>query len=180
MEEIIRHVYKDTYRALQVMEKYNAYTIHPFGRGSLTTDGVQYSGVTTGSTGTTDWKTVDSAATIRPIAPTDDTDDMDELELGLTAEFKNSSVTTGKTTLGYVWQIKDDTETTWTNLHTTKSVASTHTTWTARTLSGRITPAAGYNKLPFNIRLRMMNKKASHGLARIKNSSYVKVMSKVS
>lgn len=154
------------------------YVAHLVG-GALTTAGVQYGTLTTQSTG------ISSAAMKTCLATTISWPGLegcyiDELEAGLTVEFAATAV--AATTMGYIWEMKDQGETTWTAItavETTK--ASSVATYTARTVSGyRLyrsgTLAAGYNKLPINLRCRFFAKNAAaKGKMRVRNSSYVAI-----
>ncbi len=179
LEGMVQKLYDDTLRASRVMEKYAEYTVHPFARGSLTTSGVQYTNVTSGSTASSaSYFIVDAAATVSPVAAGRDADDLDEIELGLTAEFKKDTTAAAASSLGYQWQIKGNANTTWTALCSTKQIVAT-TAFVARTLSGYFTNSGtNYKTLPVDIRLVMMNKTKGSGLARIKSSSYVKIKAK--
>ena len=179
LEGMIQKLYDDTLRALRVMEKYAEYTVHPFARGGLTTSGVQYTNVTSGSTASSaSYFIVDAAATVSPIAAGRDADDLDEIELGLTAEFRKDTTAAAGSTIGYKWQIKGNANTTWTDLSTTKSLVAT-TAFVERTLSGYFTTTGtNYKTLPIDIRLVMLNKTAGNAVARIKSSSYVKIKAK--
>lgn len=149
--------------------------------GNLTTLGSQYNTFTTQSTGiTSNTSALKTAFSSTINFPGLEGLYIDEFEAGLTVEFKSTAV--AATTVGYLWQMKNSTGSTWTNItavETTKG--STTTTPTARTVSGyRLyrdsSLSTGYNKLPINLRLRFFAKSAaSAAKIRVKNSSYVAV-----
>ena len=176
-EEILQHNYNDSHRVFKNIIQNMAYTIHPFGRGDLTTNGVQYSSITTGSTGITSKSTAAVGVTIANTTlsiPGFDNHYLDEIEFGLTQALAS---TNGTSTCGYCWYWKDPDESTWTALMSAYNFRTTKA-WTDRTHSGYGKPATGYNKLPMALKLEAWGKTASMLEIKIKNSSYVKITPK--
>ena len=146
------------------------YVEHPFGKGNLATDGVQYSAEVGVATATTDL-TVESI-TIEPLAP----GDVKEYEFGLTAAFKATTSTTAD--IIYQWQARNK-DGTWVNLHTAATLTNVGTAYTGTTeptQSGRFTATTNLNRVPFDARLIFQCNEASQGYAKVKNSSYTKVI----
>ena len=107
------------------------YTEHPFGKGNLTTDGVQYSSEVGVATATSDLAV--ETVTIEPLAP----GDVKEYEFGLTAAFKATTSTTAD--IIYQWQARNK-DGTYVNLHTAATITNASTTYVATgepTQSGR-------------------------------------------
>lgn len=181
LENILQRVFKNTYRALQVVPKYTEYTVHPWGRGNLTTSGVQYTSVSSGSTlagSSATYFGIDPSATINP-ANADDIDDLDELEMAITFRAMKVSTAAVGSSLGYKLQGKNSSNSTWTDLSSTKQYLMT-TAWVERTLSGYADVSGNVNVIPFNLRLAAINKTLGDAKLRIKNSSYVKIKGKKS
>lgn len=162
----------------RVVENY-PYVAHLVG-GALTTAGVQYGTESTQSTGATSKSTAIKTNLSSTLNwPGLEGKYIDEAEFGLTVAFKSTAV--AATTIGYVWQIKSQGETTWTNISAVETTkGSTVAAYTERTVSGyRLyrdgSLAAGYNRLPLNIRLRFFSKGASAGKIKVKSSSYIAI-----
>ena len=157
-----------------------AYVAHLVG-GALTTAGTQYTSYTTQSTGLTS----NSSALKTVLSSTINFPGLeglyiDELEAGLTIEELSTAV--AATTFGYVWQMKNSTGSSWTNITAVKTAkGSTTTTPLSQTVSGvRLhrdsSLSTGYNKLPINLRLRFFAKSAAaKAKVRVKSSSYVAI-----
>lgn len=149
--------------------------------GKPTSNGVvysPYSSWTTGSSKSSNIVTV-GGSTYTVAWPGLDGFYVDELEVGLTFDAIRS---TGKTTVGYSWQIKNDDETNWTSMTTWGKILAVPTTNTvaSRTVShNKVTTGSGYNKLPLELRLRAYSESAG-SKARIKSSSYVAIKAKKS
>jgi len=148
--------------------------------GNLTTNGIQYSSITTGSTSISTKSSNYTTVLGTTISwPGLDGEYIDELEFGLTWEHQSSV-----STCGFIWQMKNATGSTWENIMAAPiAYKSTAYGSQPRTVSGYRTRrdasmSAGYNRLPFNLRLRGYNKTANKMYARVKNSSYVKIKAK--
>lgn len=178
-----------------------SYTVHAFGKGSMTTStdpGTQY-GTSGVSTSTDTWKVIET----KNIAPwglnssqasgrrTNDLDIL-EVEFVLTAGLKHTSTTaTAKVT--YAWQAQsvyvNSTEN-WVWLTPTSSgltMAPGGSSWeTDASLSGYFTTTTYFDKVPMTVRLLMLSgggstsgDSATGAYARPKSSSYVKVLYRV-
>lgn len=140
--------------------------LHPFGKGTLTTDGVQY--CTEKVTSTDDYETVEEVTmTVPQSSP------LEEIEFGLTAGFRSSS--TAENVL-YKWQIKDTSETSYDTLVaettlTTPGVTSLERTWSGRKGAGTYFTATK----SFNVRLQIKSGSAGGETAKgkTKSSSYI-------
>ncbi len=178
-EKVIVNSYAQGEQALKLLMGNYPHVVHPFGKGLLTTSGVQYSTASTGSTGITTNSSaqnivVSSTISLPGFGSTQPAS-VNEIEFGLTAEMK---ATTAGTTLKFLWDVKNATASAWTALHAINTYVTTGAnTYYPKTYSGYATVPT---KVPFNIRLRMWNKKASVGTFRVKNSSYIRIKSKLS
>ena len=137
--------------------------------GALTEDGIQYSAeVTTGDAG------VDVAVLSKLVDPGLEGDIL-WVEFGLTAEFKALNATAD---LIWKWQARNK-DGTWVDLHPAVTETDIGTTYKSRTRSGYFEPETNFNHVPFDIRLILQCNEAAQGRARVKNSSYVRVIYKV-
>jgi len=158
-----------------VMPKVHEYTTHPFGGGTLTLDGVQYSNIYNSSVASNFTPTNGGAFNIIDMTYPGGRGVFRELEVGLSAEFQANATTL----MQYRWEGRNlaPLAAAWASL-TANIEANVTTGWTANlgTYSGRIAPVAGFNSVPFEIRLQFKTNHADMGLARIKNSSYVRAL----
>ncbi len=139
---------------------------HPFGKGNLTSDGIQWTDEKDTTTADVDMEV--EYVTIRPPA----LGDLLEVEFVLTAVFR--SVTSSTADMVYKWQARNKGGT-WVDLHTAVTKTNIGATYVEETRSGRFKPAANFNALPFEVRLVLQCNETNEGRARIKNSSYVRV-----
>jgi len=138
--------------------------------GALTEDGIQYSTeVTTGDAG------VDVDVLTKVVDPGLEGDIL-WVEFGLTAEFKAVSSSTAD--LIWKWQARNK-DGTWVDLHPAVTETDIGTTYESRTRSGYFEPETNFNRVPFDIRLIFQCNEANEGRAKVKNSSYVRVIYKV-
>ena len=167
-----------------------SYIVHAFGRGTLTTTGVQYgsSGI---STSTDTWKVVETK-TIQPmVRGIGALGTILELEFSLTTGSVHESTSAGGV-VQYNWQAKNISDTStedWQWLLPTSSGHSTAvgSTEVFTTYSGYMTVAThSLDEVPFQIRLLVMGGagstsggSATGSQARAKNSTYVKVLYRV-
>lgn len=141
--------------------------------GDLTADGVQWSPEITsgGANVLTDVFTrlIDPALQGRILL----------VEFGLTAWFRQIGATGNPTNLRWQWQVRNPGGT-WVNLHpeVTEPSSEADTTY-ERTRSGFATVVADFNNVPFELRLQFRTSVAGAGRARVKNSSYVRVVYRV-
>ncbi len=140
---------------------------YPFGRGDLTADGIQWSAEVDTTTPDTDVE-VERVA-IKPPA----LGGMLEVEFGLTAAFR--AVSSATADLTYKWQARN-LGGTWVDLHPAVTKADIGSGYIEETRSGRCKTVAGFDAIPFEVRLVIRSNEAGEGRARVKNSSYVRVV----
>ena len=140
---------------------------HPFAKGDLSSDGVQWSAEKT--TTTDDYESVEEV-TINPPA----LGAVIEFEFGLTCAVKSSS--TLESVL-FKWQARNKGGT-WVDLHSAVTYAADASAYKEYTYSGRFQPVADFNTVPFDIRLAIKSGAAGgeSAVGKTKNSSYVKVV----
>ncbi len=143
------------------------HTEYPFGKGGLTADGVQWSGEVTTTTAGSDVEV--ECVTIKPPA----LGELIEVEFGLTAAFR--AVSSATADLTYKWQARNKGGT-WVDLHSAVTKADIGTTYIEETRSGRCALTGDFYSLPFEVRLVIQCDEANEGRARVKNSSYVRVV----
>ena len=143
------------------------HTEYPFAKGDLTADGVQWSSEVDTTTADTDVEV--ESVTVQPPA----LGALVEVEFGLTAAFR--AVSSGTADLIYKWQARNKGGT-WVDLHSAVTKTDIGTTYVEETRSGRFLPVANFNSLPFEVRLIIQCNEANEGRAKVKNSSYVKVV----
>ena len=140
---------------------------HPFARGNLASDGVQWSAEKT--TRTDDYETVEEVTVSPPALGA-----VIEFEFGLTCAVKSSGATESAL---FKWQARNKGGT-WVDLHSEVTYAADASTYKEYTYSGRFKPVANFNTVPFDIRLMIKSGSASgeNAVGKTKNSSYVKVV----
>ena len=138
--------------------------------GVLTEDGIQYSAeVTTGDAN------VDVDVLAKVVDPGLEGDIL-WVEFGLTAEFK--AVSSATADLIWKWQARNK-DGNWVDLHPSVTETDIGATYKSRTRSGYFEPETNFNRAPFDIRLILQCNEANQGRAKVKNSSYVRVIYKV-
>jgi hypothetical protein len=65
------------------------------------------------------------------------------------------------------------------DLHSAITETDIGTTYKSRTRSGYFTPEANFQNVPFEVRLILQCNELNEGRARVKNSSYVRVVYRV-
>ena len=140
---------------------------HPFARGNLTSDGVQWSAEKT--TATDNYEVVEQV-TVNPPA----LGAVIEFEFGLTCAVKSSGATES---VLFKWQARNKGGT-WVDLHSEVTYAADASTYKEYTYSGRFQPVANFNAVPFEIQLLIKSGAAGgeNAVGKTKNSSYVKVI----
>lgn len=140
---------------------------HPFAKGNLTSDGVQWSAEKT--TSTEDYETVEQV-TVNPPA----LGAVIEIEFGLTCAVKSSGNTEA---VLFKWQGRNRGGS-WVDLHGAVTYAADASTYREYTYSGRFNPAANFNSLPFELRLVIKSGGAGgeNAIGKTKNSSYARVV----
>ena len=150
---------------------------YPFGKGPLTTTGVQYSTAVT-SSGVTP-KIVESV-TIDEIGVTGGPGGRGtiiEVEFGITWGQKSSS--TVKKPIGLI-SARDKDNATWVPLMTAQINATAGTTEEFWTFSGIFKPATTFTKVPFDVKVEVYSEHADeNAIGRVKNSSYIRVIYKI-
>ena len=140
---------------------------HPFARGNLTSDGVQWSDEHT--TATDDYEEVESVAISPPALG-----DVLEFEFGLTCAVKSSGATE---TVLFKWQARNRSGT-WVDLHSEVTYSADASAYKEYTYSGYFKPVTNFNNVPFDVRLAIKSGGAGgeNAVGKTKSSSYVKVI----
>jgi hypothetical protein len=140
---------------------------HPFARGGLTADGVQWSDEHT--TSTDDYEEVESI-TINPPA----LGVVLEYEFGLTCAVKSSGASES---VLFKWQARNQGGT-WVDLNSEVTYTADASTYKEYTYSGRFKPVADFNTIPFDVRLVIKSGSpgVENAVGKTKGSSYVKVV----
>ncbi len=138
--------------------------------GVLTEDGIQYSPEIT--TGAADTDVTVLSKLINPVLE----GGILLVEFGLTTDFKAVSSTTAD--LIWKWQARNK-DGTWVDLHSAVTETDIGTTYQSRTRSGYFTPEANFQNVPFEVRLILQCNELDEGKARVKGSSYVRVIYRV-
>lgn len=141
------------------------HTEHPFAKGNLTSDGVQWSAEKDTTTADVDVEV--ESVTIKPPA----LGAMIEVEFGLTAAFR--AVSSATADLTYKWQARNKGGT-WVDLHSAVTKTDIGTTYVEETRSGIFKTVADFEAVPLEARLVIQCNEADEGRARIKNSSYIR------
>ena len=140
---------------------------HPFAKGNLTSDGIQWSAekTTTGD----DYETVEEITVNPPALGV-----VIEFEFGLTCAVKSSGTTES---VLFKWQARNKGGT-WVDLHNEVTYSADASAYKEYTYSGRFKPVADFNSVPFDIQLVIKSGAAGgeNAAGKIKNSSYVKVI----
>jgi len=140
---------------------------HPFARGNLTSDGVQWSAEKT--TATDDYETVEEVSVNPPTLGA-----IIEFEFGLTCAVKSSGATES---VKFKWQARNKGGT-WVDLHDEVTYPADASAYKEYTYSGRFQPVTNFNAVPFDVRLAIKSGAAGgeNAVGKTKNSSYVKVV----
>ena len=138
--------------------------------GDLTENGVQYAVEVTTVDADTDVTVLSKE--INPVLE----GEIIGVEFGLTAEFKALSSATAD--LIWKWQARNH-DGTWVDLHSAVTETDIGTDYVSRSRSGRFTPVLNFQNVPFDVRLILQCNEADEGKARVKNSSYVRVIYRV-
>ena len=140
---------------------------HPLAKGSLTSDGVQWSAEKT--TTTDDYEAVEEVIVTPPALGV-----VIEFEFGLTCAVKSSGSTES---VKFKWQARNKGGT-WVDLHSEVTYSADASVYKEYTYSGRFKPVANFNTVPFDLRLVIKSGAAGgeNAVGKTKNSSYVKVI----
>lgn len=140
---------------------------HPFAKGNLTTDGIQWSAEKT--TSTDDYETVEEV-TVKPPA----LGAVVEFEFGLTCAVKSTGASEA---VNFKWQARNKGGT-WVDLHGEATYPADASSYQEYTYSGRSQPVTSFNTVPFDLRLVIKSGAAGgeQAVGKTKNSSYVRVI----
>jgi len=140
---------------------------HPFARGKLTSDGVQWGAEKTTTGG--DYEAVEEVAVKPPALGA-----VIEFEFGLTCAVKSSGATESAL---FKWQARNKGGT-WVDLHDEVTYSADASAYKEYTYSGRFKSEANFNSIPFEVRLVIKSGSAGgeNAVGKVKNSSYVKVI----
>jgi hypothetical protein len=140
---------------------------HPFAKGNLTSDGIQWSAEKT--TTTDEYETVEEV-TVNPPA----LGAVVEFEFGLTCAVKSSGATEA---VKFKWQARNKGGS-WVDLHDEVTYPANASSYHEYTYSGRFKPVANFNAIPFDVRLIIKSGTAGgeNAVGKTKNSSYIKVI----
>jgi len=140
---------------------------HPFAKGNLTADGIQWSAEKT--TATDAYETVEEVTVSPPALGA-----VVEFEFGLTGSVKSSGAAEG---MLFKWQARNKGGS-WVDLHTEVTYAANASAWKEYTMSGRFKPLIGFDAVPFDLRLLIKSALAGgeNAVGKTKNSSYVRVI----
>jgi hypothetical protein len=140
---------------------------HPFAKGNLTADGIQWSAEKT--TATDAYESVEEA-TVNPPA----LGAVIEFEFGLTGAVKSGGSTEG---VLFKWQARNKGGT-WVDLHAEITYPANASAYKEYTMSGRFKPVTGFNGVPFDLRLAIKSAAAGgeNAAGKTKSSSYVRVI----
>ncbi len=140
---------------------------HPFAKGNLTADGVQWSAEKT--TSSDDYETVEEVTVAPPALGS-----IIEFEFSLTCAVKSSGASES---VLFKWQARNKGGT-WVDLNDEVTYAADASTYNEYTYSGRFKPVANFNTLPFDVRLIIKSGAVGgeNTVSKTKNSSYVKVI----
>jgi len=153
--------------------KVQDFTIHPWGAGSLQVNGVQYGHVYNATT--TNTYVTTNAKAFNVIADTypGGVGAFEELEMGLTAAFQGNATTR----CDMKWQGRNliPLAAAWVDIRPDEEVSLT-TAWAEKTVSGYVLPQDNFNSVPFEVRMQYRVNHANIGIAKIKNSSYIRTL----
>ncbi|KKN34170.1 hypothetical protein LCGC14_0796240 [marine sediment metagenome] len=136
----------------------------PFGKGDLTSNGIQFSDAVTESAGTA---TAVETVSINPPGE----GDIIEVMFSITVASKSSD---GVNDVAIVMQARNDAGT-WVTIGS-YTETTPNTTYAEQTLSGTFEVETNFNSVPFDIRVTVADEDgAKTATAKVKNSSWVKV-----
>lgn len=140
---------------------------HPFAKGNLTADGVQWSAEKT--TTTDNYEEVE-CITMRPPA----LGEVLELEFGLTCAVKSSGAAEA---VLFKWQGRNQGGS-WVDLNDEVAYPGNASAYREYTYSGRFKTGANFGRVPFEVRLVIKSGSAGgeNAIGKAKNSSYVRVI----
>lgn len=140
---------------------------HPFARGDLTEDGVQWCDEHT--TSTDEYEEVECTLITPPALG-----EVLQFEFGLTCAVRSSGP---NEPVLFKWQARNQGGT-WVDLHEEVTYPADASAYREYTRSGRFKPVAGFDRVPFEARLIIKSAGAGgeNAIGKTKNSSYVRVI----
>jgi hypothetical protein len=140
---------------------------HPFAKGNLTSDGVQWSDEH--ATTTDDYEEVESIAIHPPTLG-----ELLEIEFGLTCAVKSSGASES---VLFKWQARHQGGS-WVDLHGEVTYPANASAYREYTYSGRFKPVTNFAMLPFDVRLAVKSGSAGgeNAVGKTKSSSYIRVV----
>ena len=140
---------------------------HPFAKGNLTTDGIQWSAEKT--TASDAYEAVEEVTVNPPSLGA-----VIEFEFGLTCAVKSSGAAES---VLFKWQARNKGGT-WVDLHAEVTYAANASTYKEYTMSGRFKPVASFNTVPCDLRLMIKSGSAAgeNAVGKTKNSSYIRII----
>jgi len=158
----------DTADAIKSMPQRFDMILKPFGKGNLTTDGVQYS-AEVGSIGDT-YTAIEAVTINQPLGYT-----LEEIEFALTVAIKSSS-----TAEGVLWKMQaSDNGTDWEDLITEQTRAASAAAYADVSANGRFAPITNFLGTGSSFQVRAVVKSAvaagETATGKMKNSSYILV-----
>ena len=141
---------------------------HPFAKGNLTSDGIQWSAEKT--TSTDGYESVEEVTMNPPALGA-----VIEFEFGLTCAVKSTGSAEG---VLFKWQARNKGAEGWVDLHAEVTYAANASAYREYTMSGRFKPVAGFDAVPFDLRLVIKSATAGgeNAVGKTKSSSYVRVI----
>ena len=145
----------------------HSFILHPFGKGSLTTDGVQYCTEVSGIGDT--YTEIEKVTIVQVMGAV-----LEEIEFGLTGAVKSSSTVEG---VNWKWEASDN-GTDWEDLIAEQTRAADASAYDDVPCSGRFAPTGNFLGTAPSFYVRMVVKSAvaagETATGKVKNSSYVK------
>ncbi len=159
--------HKHAHQRVSVPELAIEHTFHPFGRGVLTSDGVQYSALGTSTKNA--YADVEVISVTLPV-------DVSVLEWNLGVTWRQKSAGTVDAAVGKVQGRNNGG--TWTDLMATPSTNTTvGTAFQEFTYSGYFAATGDFNAVPFDLKVVVKSSGTTdNAIAQVKNSSYVSVI----
>lgn len=147
------------------------HVVHPFARGALTSDGVQYSTLVT-VTNATSWDAIETVE----VKPPFELADVLEYEFGLTCSVQSEGTTAG---LDFKWQARNFGDDTWVDLNAAEAVTADASSLAEYTFSGYVAAQTNLNQPNIEVRLVVQdNASTDYAAGKTKNESYVRIIYK--
>lgn len=153
------------------MERLSLVTLHPFAKGNLTSDGIQWSAEVT----TTDanWTALETKTITVPMAPGAATEPIVEVEFALTYSIKSTGATKH---VKHKAQARN-TGGTWVDLYAEQTRAADASAYLEYTFSGRFATVANFQTVAFDVQVVIKREDAGeNAVGKMKNSSYARTI----